>query len=162
MKRKIYIKRTAAILSLIVAFGLIMGFCQEYLFANFDENRQRIKGFYLEDKNSLDVVLIGASEVYSDYSAGLAYDEFGFTSYPLATSGNTVAMFKSQLNEVLANQNPKLIAVEINGAIYSDESLTENEANIRKYLDNTPLSINKVNTVLGQMPSEDKMSYIFR
>lgn len=42
----------------------------------------RIRNFYLETPNSLDVVVMGSSEDYAGYSPVLAYEEYGFTSYP--------------------------------------------------------------------------------
>lgn len=69
MKFKKYILRTVKILSLLLALVLCIGFLQQYVLCHSDHNRERIFGFYLEPKNSLDVVLIGASEVYADYAA---------------------------------------------------------------------------------------------
>jgi hypothetical protein len=158
-KTKTYIKRTVKILSLLLAVVLVSGLCQEYLLCHNDQNRERIKGFYEEDKDSLDVVFVGSSEVYADFSSDLAYEEFGFTSYPVATAANVVSSYKTQIQEVRRTQNPKLIVLEINGAIYSkDEDLTK-EGSIRKYIDNVPLNENKIEYVSDNVATDDQLEY---
>ena len=46
-------------------------------------NIATIEGFYKEPKNTIDVMMIGASEVYADYSATEAWKNYGYTSYSL-------------------------------------------------------------------------------
>lgn len=46
-------------------------------------NIATIEGFYKEPKDSIDVMMIGASEVYADYSATEAWKNYGYTSYSL-------------------------------------------------------------------------------
>ena len=50
-------------------------------------NIATIEGFYKEPKNTIDVMMIGASEVYADYSATEAWKNYGYTSYSLGVSG---------------------------------------------------------------------------
>ena len=63
--RNKYLKRSA-LLSLmsfvIIAYVLLS---QDFVFYNLDNNTVRVKQFYQEEKNSLDIVLLGASEVFS-------------------------------------------------------------------------------------------------
>lgn len=158
MKKKVYAKRVLKITTLVLALAVCVGFLQEFVLCHSDHNRERLKGFFLEDKNSIDVVLIGASEVYADYAAGYAYDKHGFTSYPIAIQSNVISNYKSQLKTVLEYQDPKLIVVEINGALYGDDKQFENEANFRNYVDNIPLSSNKIEAINEYAP-EDKLDY---
>ena len=144
MKLKIYLKRTVKIISLCLAVLLVVGVSSEYLLSYFDANTLRLEGFYMEEENSLDVVFIGASEVYSDFSSGQAYDEFGFTSYPYATGANPISVYKSELKEILKKQSPKLIICEINGALYPKSDMIEKTGSLHKYFDNTPFSFEKM------------------
>ena len=72
MKKKLYVKRTVSLLSLFLPVLFSVGILQEYFLANFDHNTIRMEGFYLEKENSLDVVFLGASDVYQGFSSGLA------------------------------------------------------------------------------------------
>ena len=81
----------------------------------------RVKNFYKLEKNSLDMVMIGASTAFTDYSAPLAFQEFGYTSYSLGTNAAPMGIAKSMLIEVLKTQNPKVILIDINGILYNDD-----------------------------------------
>lgn len=161
MNRKKYIKRALKIISLLLVVVLCTALLQEYLLCHSDHNRERIKGFYLEDRDSLDVVIIGASEVYSGFSSVYAYKRFGFTSYPFATQSNIISSYKSQLKEVIDRQHPRLIVIEINGALYrSEKRFLDNEANFRNYIDNIPMNMNKISTIQDYAPSEPLEYYL--
>lgn len=160
MRKKKYIIRTVKVLTLLLAILLTVAFLQEYVLCHADHNRERIKGFYLEDKDSVDVVLIGASDVYAGFSSAYAYEKFGFTSYPFATQSNIISSYKSQIKTVIEQQHPKLIVVEINGALYSDDKQLEKEANFRNYIDNVPLNSAKVQAVKEYAPENEIEYYL--
>ena len=105
-----YIKR---IISILLLFFIIFGVLS-YTQVRFDHNNIRIEGFYREEKNSIDVVFIGASEVYSDYSPVYAYEKFGYTSYNYAVEDNPLPLYKWELDEIYAHQNPKVIIPQRN------------------------------------------------
>ena len=63
MKKNII--RVIKVFCLTLALALSLGFLQEYVLCHADHNRQRVKGFYDESKESLDVVFLGASKTYS-------------------------------------------------------------------------------------------------
>ena len=136
---KKYILRTVKLLSLTLALALTLGFLQEYVLCHADHNRQRVKGFFDEQEKSIDVVFMGASEVYSDFAPGYAFSHSGVTSYLFATQSNSILNYKSQLQNIIKHQNPKLIVIELNGALYGDEKEVTKEANLRNYADNIPL-----------------------
>ena len=156
-KARKYRNRTIMILSLVLAVAVTTWFLQEFILCNPNHNSERIRGYYLEKEDSLDVVVVGSSEVYCDYSAGLAYKECGFTSYPYATEGNTVRNFKTIYDEIERTQNPKLIVIEINGAIYGDVNI-DKEVNLRRVVDNMPLNDNKTE-LIEKGATSDQIEY---
>ena len=109
--------RLCKLLCLLLCLVLLSGLAVD-CFRYYDYNVMRLEGFYSEPKNSLDVVFLGASDVFTDFSSGLAYDQFGFTSYPFAQDANPGIIYQSQLREVINRQNPQKIVVEINGFLY--------------------------------------------
>lgn len=156
-KRRVYRNRVIMILSLVLAIVISVMFLQEFVLCNPNHNNERVRGFYLEDENSIDVVTIGSSEIYCAFAPGLNYKECGFTSYPFATEGNTVRNFKAMYNEVVRTQDPKLIVIEINGALYSDANM-ERDANLRRVSDNIPLNENKTE-LIDSWVTENKIEY---
>ena len=158
MKRRIF--RLIRVVCLILAVLLMEGLLQEYVFCHADHNRQRIKGFYEEDKNSLDIVYLGASEVYSDIAPGHAYEKNGVTSYLFATQANSILNYKSQLKNILSRQDPDLIVIELNGAVYGDEEEVTKEPNLRNYADNVPLDLTKAEWII-ENGGKNTAEYLF-
>lgn len=157
MKRKMLwaVKLLCLLLVLCVSIGLL----QEYLFCHADHNRERIKGFYLEEPGSLDVVYLGASEVYSDIAPGYAYAYDGITSYLFASQANTILNYKAQLKNILSRQKDALIVIELNGALYDEEDLTK-ESSLHNYADNVPLDFTKAEWAFDK-GRDNTLEYLF-
>ena len=150
-------KRAARIASLVIALILVLGSAQKYFFARPDPQAIRSSGFYMEDKNSLDVIFMGASEVYAGFSSAQAYGEYGFTSYPYAFTANPVSLWKNELIEAGKRPKPSLIVMEINGALYNSGELFGDDK-VRRFTDDLPLSANKIDTV-SKLGTDEKISY---
>jgi len=157
MKRNLL--RIIKLLSLLLAVAVTVGVLQEFVLCHADHNRQRVKGFFEESSESLDVVFMGASEVYSDYAPGYSYERDGLTSYLFATQSNSILNYKSQLKNILSKQKPSLILIELNGALYGDEEEATKEANLHNYADNIPLDGVKLDW-LNETNPEHKEEYL--
>lgn len=125
----------------------------------YDHDTLRLKGFYLEDKNSIDVVLLGASELYADYSAGQVYDEYKVTTYPYAVEENVVDLYENEITDILNNQSPKLLVIEANFALYTDEKGKLTDTRLRRFTDSMPLTENKIETVNRYGDKDNILSY---
>ena len=125
----------------------------------FDDSR-RIREYLLEEPNSLDVVVMGASDVYAGYSPVLAYDEFGFTGYSYVLSGNHIELIPGQLEEVLHSQSPKLIVIEITELLKYGPYAGVKDTTLRQYLAGVPLSQNKLKMIWEYGDRTDLLSYI--
>lgn len=88
-----------------------------FLPVNNSEDTRRIRDFYREEPNSLDVVLLGSSDVYTGFSSVLAYEEFGFTSFPYVYASNYIGLIPYQMEDVFLVQSPKLLVIEITEAM---------------------------------------------
>lgn len=157
--KKIIWRRLLSVLVILAIVIASVFYAQENLLILNDHSVWRTRNFYKEDDNSIDVVLLGASEVFSGYSAGLAYEEYGFTSYPFALDSASIEIWKSQIKEVYKRQKPKLIIVEINSALYLEDEKIFDDASLRRYVDNIPYSINRIETLLSCRLQEDPISY---
>ena len=140
--KKLWLKRLCKVGSLVLALAATLLFLQEFVLCRADNNRERVKGFYLEEQDTVDVVLIGASEIYAGFASPYAYAQYGFTSYPLATQSNTVLNYLTCVKEAVRTQHPRLLVIEINGALYDDAELDQ-EANYLRIADNMPNNENK-------------------
>lgn len=160
MKKKLYITRAIKITALTLAVLCCSWLLQSYVLVHYDGNRMRLDGYYLEDKGTLDVALIGASDVYASFIPGLAYEKFGITSFSYATASCTAGATKTMIKEVLRTQNPQKIVIEINAFLYGFDN--ENKtSSVRNYIDNVPLNSNKIEYLLsGAIPEgEEQIEY---
>lgn len=154
---KTRILKCVALLLPIIAVVLLT---QSVLFKYADTNTDRIHDFYTEPEQSMDVMLLGASEVFAAFSPAYAYDQYGFTSYPYAQDSNPGSLYLSQLKEITAHQTPDVIFVELNGFLYSDDAVLREEARLRIYTENIPWSANKIRTIM-EFDYDDKLSCFF-
>lgn len=154
--KKICFIRILKALALLSALAAVVLFAQEYLFYFEDHSTQRLRDFYHEPSDSLDVVVLGASDVTNGYSAGYAYDYSGLTSYPYTSDANNATLYLSQLKEILSRQNPQMIVVEVHGFLYDDDRM-DDEVALRRYAENIPMSANKLDAIL-RYPYEDPIS----
>ena len=132
---------------------------QHNIMCRFDAHQRRMEGFYLEEKNSLDMIVLGSSEVYNDYVPPLAYEEFGITSYIYGFQANPAALWSYQLREIERTQDPSVLVIECNGAGYDQEEL-DNPAEVRFMTDDMPFSLNKIR-LINDKATEGKLSYYF-
>ena len=155
--------RIIKILSLVLALFLIISTLQRYVFRHNNRDEMRMDGFRLEDRNSLDVLFLGSSEIYTGFSSAYAYKLHGFTSYPLSVSAGPVTLWKTMLTEALSRQTPQLIVVEINGVVYKKPEQLYNNAAMHYILDRMPLSVNKIQAVTTLLTDEndDPLSFFF-
>ena len=138
----------------ILALLLILYTACMFLKMTEPVNVASLQGIYKE-KNTLDVVLIGASEAYANYCAPLAYEEFGYTSYSYGVSGVPGSLYKSMIREVTDNQNPKLIVVEMNGLLQKDYYY-DRQGNLHGYLDNINYGDNRNEAIEYAVADKDK------
>lgn len=143
--------------ALLLPIVIVLLLTQSLLFSYADANTDRIHDFYNEPEHSLDVVFLGASELFADFSPAYAYEQYGFTSYLYAQDANPGSLYLSQLKEITSQQSPELIFVEINGFLYSNDDMLRDEARLRIYTESIPWSKNKVDTIM-EYDYDDKLS----
>ncbi|MEG0360543.1 MAG: hypothetical protein RR602_02835 [Longicatena sp.] len=139
----------------VLVFGTNFILCRQL---NSESDIKRVENFYELEENSLDMILIGASTSYTNYSAPLAWKEYGYTSYSLGTNMAPMGLAKSMLIEARKTQNPKVFVIDINGILYNDEQESR-EGGLRLWIDNMKSSQNKTNTIKELVPEKDQLSY---
>lgn len=152
-------KRSILIISLLVAVIVFLGLMQHYVMARLDAHQRRIQGFYMEEKDSLDMVLVGSSEIYNGFVPAKAWEEYGVTSYLYGYQADPATLWKYQLREIERTQDPDVLIFECNSAGYGKDNL-ENPAEVRFMTDDMPFSKNKID-LINEKGTESKLSYYF-
>lgn len=111
-----------------ICFSLILStvvFAMNFVLStNSDKDGIHIRGYFKEPKNTVDVLLIGASELYTGFNSPLAWKEFGFTSYDFSFAAMPGSLYEIVTKKALKTQSPKLLVFEINGFLYDEKYLT--------------------------------------
>ena len=154
---KIYMKRILKI-TLLIAAVIISGILlQLTVFRDMSHSSLRVCGFYQEPENTLDVIVMGASEVYVGFNAPMAYEEYGFTGYPYGVAGNKTFAWQTMLEEIKSKQNPKIIAIEMNCLTYRNRP--SKDLAVSHYIVDGIPSLARKTKAVKRMACEDPISY---
>ena len=118
----------------------------------------KIRGFYQEEKDSLDFVFVGSSQLYAHIAPAVLWRDYGITSYDFAANEQPLWISYFYIKEALKNQKPKAIVLEV-FTIYGDDYEEEGVNHIN--LDDLPLSLNKLRAIHHSVPKELRYSYYF-
>ncbi len=124
-----------------------------------DPATPRIKGFYSEESNTMDVLVIGSSGIGRGYSPVTVWNKYGITSYNLGTAYQTMPCAYYLLKEALKYQNPKVVVLDMD-ATFIDYKTPEET--YRKLFDNMKLDNIKLEAINDRnIGIDDKLSYVF-
>ena len=71
------------------------------------------QGFYNEKKNSLDVVFLGSSHIFSNINPNMIWDQYGITSYDFSGHMQDIGTSYYYLQQVFETQSPKVVVIDI-------------------------------------------------
>jgi len=145
--KKPYGRRTAAILLMIAGLLFSVWFMQRFMCIPFSYDEIRTINFHKEPENSIDVLLVGSSATYSDFSSACAYEKFGFTSYPYAIGGATSTMWKPAVQDALDTQRPKLVVVDVFGGAYERDLIDTRSNQLSIVYSHTAFSEEKLESI---------------
>lgn len=77
------------------------------------DNTRKERGFYVEPENSLDVIFVGSSQLFSTIMPKVLEDEQDISSYVFAGNEQTFSISYYYIMEALKYQNPKAIVLEV-------------------------------------------------
>jgi len=119
--------------------------------------------FYNEPRNSIDLIMLGASTAEATLLPAVLWDEAGIISYNLAISSGRPAVMYYWLKEALKYQSPSVV-VFCGRQLFVKEDVDRNEARFRQGLDNMRLSRNKIdaiNDIVSKSKEQKFLDYLF-
>lgn len=143
------------IVFLVFTFNLVM--MPKYITENYDG---RIVPEFYREKSCPDVIFLGSSTVYSATSPCVIYENYGITSYVLASSSQTGWDSYYMLKESLKKGTPKMVVMDI-GFLNQIEEYAEEVSN-RKLFDYMRPGLNKFEAIdVAKAAEESKWDYVF-
>ena len=119
----------------IISFLLILVICLGYLNSvfkvKFGDGIYSLKKFYEQDKNSVDVLILGSSHAFENYNTGTLWDEHGIASFILAGSAQPIWNTYFYMKEALKTQTPDLIVFEAYNTAFSPDYIDDDKTIIK-------------------------------
>lgn len=121
-----------------------------------------VNGFYAEQKDSVDLLVVGSSNSFCTIDPVALYGQYGIAAYDFGSSSQPINISLLYIQEAFKRQKPKVVALEANMLI-GDSMLRENEAALRWGYTDIPLSLNKLRAIYESTgkPDERFFSYVF-
>lgn len=142
---------------LFIILGIYFFIHVTYIFRPETMENLNFKGFYAEEKDSLDVVFIGSSNLRASIDPMRIYDNTGIKSYVIATSQQNPIALTYLLKEAKQRQQNALFVVDLGGCKYSEATWNDaNEGSIRHVTDGLKYSFNYFQCVHDMITTRDK------
>lgn len=140
-------KKEAAKIIIFIVIFIFLFTSFSYIMRTNGDTKDRFAGFYAEEKNSIDVLMIGSSTVATSFCSPYMWNRYGFTSYPLSSNSQRPKAIKYVIEEGLHYQSPKLIVIEMRTFIADDDELAKDEGHIRETVDNMKYSMRRIRAI---------------
>ncbi len=153
--KKIIGKRILNVTSFVAIFMAILTVLTLIFIPKFDGDGRQMRGFYHEEEDSMDVLMIGSCNMYSSYSPVIAYEQTGLVSYAYCCPDQEICTAYHYLKEALNRQeNIQLVVLE--SLFLTCEPTEKREYYNRLALEYMRPSLNKLEMIyeLGTMESE--------
>lgn len=117
-------KLIGIVLFFLLAFGSLIPI--SYMLRPADssngEVRRRMTGFYAEEEDSLNAVILGSSAVYRYVNNPLLWEESQITSYNFAVQGLSIFTLENLVDEVEKTQSPELYIIDARKFILTEDT----------------------------------------
>jgi len=115
--------RGLIVLSTIVAVFFLI---EKVFMLKSEDGIEQMRSFYLQEDNTVDVLLVGSSHIYCNINTGKLWDEYGISAYNLGGAEQPYWNSYYFIKEALKTQKPKVIVLSITiPGIRFDEYQTE-------------------------------------
>lgn len=158
------VQRAIAIVVFFILFLYIFIHLTYLYRGGLANTRDNISGYYDEEKNTIDVVMLGTSSTFSSFSPMDAWNQFGITSYNFCTNVLFIDAMKYHVREILKTQSPHLLIIDVASFMYGHKSANflDNEGHMRYNTDAFSLSKNRFDLISDIIPHDSRIiSYYF-
>ncbi|MBD5531549.1 MAG: hypothetical protein HDQ98_05000 [Lachnospiraceae bacterium] len=128
--------------------------------------RKHVAGFYDEEEDSLDVIIIGTSATFSAFMPMEAWNQYGMVSYNFSINTLYTDSIKYYVREALKTQSPKLLVIDIAPFLFGHHSFGKMqeafEVPTRYNTDGLSFSKNRFDLINEIVPVwEDRLEFYF-
>lgn len=110
------LKKTIKIILFILCAALIMLFVMKILRFKSPDGIDQMHAFYENEENTVDVLFLGSSHMYTNVNTGMLWSDYGIAAYDLGGADQPFWNTYYFMKEALKTQKPKVIVAEIYSA----------------------------------------------
>ena len=110
------VKKTVKLVGFILLSLLILCFAMKLLRFKSPDGIDQMHAFYQNEPNTVDVLFLGSSHMYSNINTGILWKDYGISAYDLGGAEQPFWNTYYYIKEALKTQRPKVLAVEIYSA----------------------------------------------
>ena len=129
MKRQTKIISKAIISGLVfcILFGIVQDCFSKFAgdMLTFRGTRTAVEGFFTLDDNSIEVLILGPSQMFCGVNAEKLTNEYGISSYDFGAPGQRLLSTYYYLQEALKHQKPKVVMVEVSSSFLPNSDITD-------------------------------------
>ena len=141
----------------LLLYGLTVLLKDKRVTFDYDTTR-KVEGFYAEEKDSLDFVFVGSSQMFTSVVPAVLWEEYGITSYDFGANEQPMYLSYYYIKEALKYQSPKAIILEVsycNAPDYTHEGVHHIN------LDDLRMGATKLEAIFDIIPAGERFPYIF-
>ena len=117
--------------------------------------------YYNEDKNTVDVVVMGASGTYRYFNPMIAWDRAGMASHTYAVASMQASAYMTAIRDIERTQSPKLYIVDAR-RFSTYDTVTEIDASVQRYMNSIDVNLNRFAGIkyfcdLNDIPIKDSL-----
>ena len=106
------------LLCFLILIGLILGYALYVLTPKYEYGVCPMNNLYAQPKDSVDVLAVGTSQIYSGINTNVLWSRYGITAYNLCSAEQTFWISYYVIKEALKMQHPKVILLDVKPASY--------------------------------------------
>ena len=127
----------------------------------YPEYTDAFPAFSYQEKNSIDVLVIGNSHAFTAYSPMQVWEELGVSSWVLGSGGVNAEQKLALLEQGLKTQSPRLVILELWNLDEEDYPLPNSDARNENFYRRMPFGAPKLRSAYKNFNGEITWSYIF-
>lgn len=148
-------------LTIFLCVFLLLFVSISYIVRPDSDMKQRYAGFYAEDKDTIDAIMIGPSSVSPLIASPYIWNEYGITTYPLSTNAQPVAAVKYVIEEAQKTQSDAMFIIDTTMFMAETDTLLT-EPRIRNVIDNMKYSFTRYRAINELVPDRSaRIDYYF-
>ena len=141
----------------LLLYGLTVFLKDKRVTFDYDTTR-KVEGFYAEEKNSLDFVFVGSSQMFTSVVPAVLWEEYGITSYDFGANEQPMYLSYYYIKEALKYQDPKAVVLEVS---YCNAPEYTHEGVHHINLDDLRMGQVKLEAIFDIIPEGERWPYIF-